>query len=95
VKEKILELEHTNSVSMPSALCVDAGTELVLFAMRAGSVKLRLPVLLESAVGASGVFAEAEGDDMAGVLREHCRARVVQRGSGSKYSRWRLCSYGC
>jgi hypothetical protein len=95
VKEKILELEHTNSVSMPSALCVEAGTELVLLALRVGSVKLRLPVLLELAVGASGVFAEAEGDDMAGVSREHCRARAVQRDSGSKYHRWRIRSYGC
>jgi hypothetical protein len=30
VKEKILQLEQTNSVSMPSALCVEAGTDAVL-----------------------------------------------------------------
>lgn len=61
VKEKILELEHTNSVSMPSALFADgAGTDVVLRAVRAGSVKLRLELLGLRADGAcSGCWDEA------------------------------------
>ena len=44
VKETILELEHTKSVSMPSTLFVGAGTDVGLFAF-AGSVKLRLTLV--------------------------------------------------
>lgn len=84
MKEKILELEQTNSVSMPSALFLEAGTELVLFAVRAGTLKLRLVSLKVSAgAGAcSGIFAEAECDDMTGISREHRCARLWWRDRG-------------
>jgi hypothetical protein len=71
VKEKIFELEHMNSVSMPSALFVEAGTEAGRFAVRAGSVKLRLPLL---GVGAGGACPQAWDDagvDMVGVSDGH------------------------
>jgi hypothetical protein len=78
VKEKILELEHTNSVSMPSALLLDAGTDVVLRAARAGSVKLRLELLGLRADGAcSGCWDEA-GIVIMGFLCEHCYPSEVE-----------------
>jgi hypothetical protein len=71
VKEKIFELEHMNSVSMPSALFVEAGTDAGRFTVRAGSVKLRLPLL---GVGAGGACPQAWDDagvDIMGVLGGH------------------------
>lgn len=83
VKEKILESEHTNSVSMPSALAVGAGTDEVLFAARAGRVKLRLPLLAWTAAGACPGCWDEAGTDMMGCLCEHCR-----RGDGEVYVSW-------
>ena len=78
VKETILDLEQTNSVSMPSALFVDAGAGAGLLALRAGRVKLRrMWVALAAGRSAcSGVF-EGAGDDMAGASGGHCGAVVV------------------
>ena len=53
-KDKIVELEHTNSVSMPSALFVEAGTDAVLFAARVGRVKLLRPLTGLLALRADG-----------------------------------------
>lgn len=75
VKEKILQSEHTKSVSMPSAQAADAGTEVVLLGARAGRVKLLLLLLLPpplpgmtvTADGApSGGCWDDAGRDMAG-----------------------------
>jgi hypothetical protein len=71
VKEKIFEVEHMNSVSMPSTLFVAAGTDAGRFNVRAGRVKLRLPLLGLRARGAcSGVWDDA-GVDIMGVSSVH------------------------
>ena len=73
VKEKILELAHTNSVSMPSAVFLDAGTDSVLRVARAGSVKLRLELLglrADGACSGCGCWDEA-GSVIMGALYGH------------------------
>jgi hypothetical protein len=71
VKEKIFELEQTNSVSMPSALFVETGTEAGRFTVRAGRVKLRLLLLGLSAGGACSRAWDDAGVDIMGVLCGH------------------------
>lgn len=68
VKETILEFEHTKSVSMPSTLLADAGTDVGRFAF-AGSVKLRLTLV---AGACSGCCCDEAGVDMMRMLRSHC-----------------------
>jgi hypothetical protein len=86
VKEKILELEHTNSVSMPSAVFLEAGTDSVLRVARAGSVKLRRELLGLRADGACSGCAcwDGAGIVIVGVLYGHCSAG----GEGAKVA-WR------
>jgi len=75
VKETIFEVEHTNSVSMPSELFADAGCEDDRTAGRAGSVKERRAVV-ELRAGASSRFLDT-GNMMDGSCaqsrREQCR----------------------
>jgi hypothetical protein len=74
VKEKIFELEQMHSVSMPSALFAEAGTDAGRIAVRAGSVKLRLP-----GVGAGGACPQAWDDagvDIMGVSDGHLYLEV-------------------
>lgn len=69
VKETILELEHTKSVSMPSGLFVDAGCDADL-TVCAGSVKERRLVVDVAAGACAPVFAGA-GEDMLGASSSH------------------------
>lgn len=80
VKEKILELEHTNNVSMPSVVFLDAGTDSVLRIARAGSVKLRLELLGLRADGACSGCAcwDEAGIVIMGVLYGHCYPSEVR-----------------
>lgn len=73
VKETILEFEQMNSVSMPSALFVEAGAGAGLLTGREGSVKLRRTwVALDVGRSAcSGIWEEA-GDDMVRNSGGHC-----------------------
>ena len=87
VKEKIFEVEHMNSVSMPSTLFVGAGTDEGRFTVRAGRVKLRRPLLglgLRACGACSEVWDDAEVDIM-GILRRASLSWSVKImvGSGS------------
>jgi hypothetical protein len=68
--ETILECGQMKSVSMPSALLVEAGAGAGLLAMRAGSVKERRALPEPSAAGACSASCEGVGD-MAGVSGGH------------------------
>jgi hypothetical protein len=68
--ETILECGHMKSVSMPSALLVEAGAGTGLLAMRAGSVKERRALPEPSAAGACSASCEGV-EDMAGVSGGH------------------------
>jgi hypothetical protein len=68
--ETILECGHMKSVSMPSALLVEAGAGAGLLAMRAGSVKERRALPEPSATGACSASCEGV-EDMAGVSGGH------------------------
>jgi hypothetical protein len=57
VKETIFEVEHTNSVSMPSEVFADAGCEADRTAGRAGSVK-ECRAVVELRAGASSRFLD-------------------------------------
>jgi len=63
VKETILECGQTTSVSMPSALLVEAGAGAGLLRIRAGTVKERRP-LCSGGGACSGVLEGASGDDI-------------------------------
>jgi hypothetical protein len=67
VKETILECGQTTSVSMPSALLVEAAIGAGLLVKRAGTVNERRAVPLCNAGGACSEFLEgATGEDMVG-----------------------------
>ena len=72
--ETILECGHMKSVSMPSALLVDAGAGAGRLAMRAGSVKERRTFPLLSAAGACSASVEGGVGGMAGVSGGHLAA---------------------
>lgn len=94
LKETILELGQTNSVSMPSEPWPDGGgSDEGLLAMRAGSVKERLAVVDAARLGGEAV--EGGGDDMTQASCRHCLAeastcnrlvegRVARRGLQEK-----------
>ena len=63
VKETILECGQTTSVSMPSALVVEAELGVGLLLSRAGTVNERRPLFSETGA-CSGVLEGASGEDM-------------------------------
>lgn len=104
VKETILECGQTTSVSIPSALLLEAGAEAGLLRSRAGTVKERRP-LCSGGGACSGVLDGASGDDM---MNAHacisksgrcatCRSQNIRRRCGLCTCRTvvLLCFVGC
>lgn len=78
VKDTILDVEQTKSVSMPSEVFLDAGVDVDRIAGRAGSVNERRPVV-EGCGACSGAFEEA-GTDMTGPSCKHSRVELKPSG---------------
>jgi hypothetical protein len=88
VKETVLEVGQTKSVSMPSEVFLDGGVDVERIAGRAGSVNERR--LVVEAYGACSAIVEEAGRDMMDASCRHVESIGGRAQSGAESARARV-----